>query len=93
LLANWKFPESIVQVVTHQETPLRAGRFRRLACLLVVARWVSDTIMANYENSAMPDLPDATVQIESGVSIEEAFRLIDPVRTRFEEYRAAVTAA
>jgi HD-like signal output (HDOD) protein len=93
LLTSWKFPESIAQVVAHQETPLRAGRFRRLACLLVVARWVSETIMANYENSPMPDLPDEAVQAESGVSTDEAFRLIDPVRTRFEEYRSAVGTA
>jgi HD-like signal output (HDOD) protein len=90
LLMNWKFPESIAQVVVHQETPLRAGRFRRLACLLGVARWVSDTIMANYDNSPMPDLPDEAVQAESGLSTDDAFRLIDPVRARFEEYRSAV---
>jgi HD-like signal output (HDOD) protein len=92
LLASWKFPESIAHVVTHQEAPLRAGRFRRLACLLVLARWISGTILANEENSPLPELPDEAAQNEAGVAVDELFRLIDPVRARFEEYRAAVAA-
>lgn len=90
LLEQWKFPESICAAITHQETPLRAGRFRRLACLLVVGRWVSETILASEANDPLPALPDEIVQAECGVSIDDSYRLIDPVRARFSEYKAAV---
>lgn len=90
LLEVWRFPENIVCPIEHQETPLQAGRFSRLACLLVLARWLSHVILVGRNLEMLPAPPDKAVVEGAGFDEKTLNALIEPVRTEFAKRKASI---
>lgn len=92
LLESWKFPESIVAVVGNQEAPLLAGRFAKMACMLVLARWQARVITRPHELHNATEWPDAGVMETAGFTLEQLRDLIPPAQELFVQQKSAVGA-
>lgn len=90
LLQTWNFPASIVAAVVFQDQPLASEEFRKLSCLFVVARWLSEMVLESLVDGLLPHAPDALLFKLAGIAPDDVLQALDPVRDRFLQAREAV---